>query len=79
MQNSKSSLPPVKKRKSKIMNKNEQNELMASLDSLHFSVLKREVSIKFKEQIFSDKLKEITGKLCDTKQPLRDIIMSHRQ
>lgn len=58
-QNYKSSLPSVKKRKSKTMNKNEQNELIASLESLDFSVLRREVYIKFEEQFFSDKLKEI--------------------
>jgi len=78
-QNYKSSLPPVKKRKSKIMNKPEQNELMASLDSLDFSALKTEVCIKFKEHFFAGKLKEIISKLCDAEHPLKDIIVSHHQ
>lgn len=52
---------------------------MASLNSLDFSVLRREVYIKFTEQFFSDKLKEIITKLCDAEQPLKDIILSHHQ
>lgn len=34
--------------------------------------------VKFNEQLFSEKLKEITNVLCDTEQPLKDIITSHQ-
>lgn len=40
---SKSSLPPTKKRKSKVMNQKERDMLLASLSSIDFSVLQSEV------------------------------------
>ena len=51
---------------------------MASLNSIDFSVFQSEVCVKFDEQFFPEKLKEFTGILRDTEQPLKDIIMSHR-
>ena len=35
--------------------------------------------IKFEEQFFSDKLKEIISKLCDVEFPFKDIIVSHHE
>ena len=37
-----------------------------------------EVCVKFDEQFFPEKLKEITSILRDTEQPFKDIIMIHR-
>ncbi|XP_065907351.1 uncharacterized protein [Dysidea avara] len=73
-----SCLPPPKKKKSKVMNQRERNEMLASLESVDLSVLLSEVYVKFDEQLFSEKLKKITVKLHDTEQPLKDIIVSHR-
>ena len=77
-QMSESSLPPTKKRKSKAMNHTEREELLASLNSIDFSVFQSEVCVKFDKQFFPEKLKEFTSILHDTEQPLKDIIMSHQ-
>ena len=67
---SESFLPPIKKRKSKAMNQRQREELLASLNSVDFSVFQSEVCVKFDEQFFPEKVKEITSILCDTEQPL---------
>ena len=71
-------LPPPKKKKSEVMNQRERNEMLAYLESIDFPVFLHEISVKFDEQLYSEKLKEVTIKLCSTEQPLKDIVISHR-
>ena len=72
------SSPPPKKKKSKMMNQKERNEVLRSLESVDVSVLASEVHVKLEEQLYSEKLREITNKLRDVEQPLEEIITSHR-
>ena len=72
------SLPP-KKRKSKVMNKKERDDLLSSLDSIDLDVLKGEVCDKLSEQHFPENLKELANKLSVCERLLNDIIVSQRQ
>ena len=61
-----------------MMNQKERNEVLRSLESVDASVLASEVHVTLEEQLYSEKLREITNKLRDVEQPLEETITSHR-
>ena len=72
-------LPPAKKsRKTKTLNKKERERVIASLNSIDCSVLKREIDLKLEEQAFSEALMALVCKIHSTEQPLLSIVASHQ-
>ena len=55
------------------MVKKKEDDLLASID---LAILNREECDNLNEQFFPKKFKELSNKLCQSKQPLNNIIVS---
>jgi len=73
-------VPPAKKpRKTKTMNKKEQDDLLSSLSAVDFRIVYDVVKDKLREQVLPERLKLLADKLLESEQLIKGIILFHQK